>query len=68
MVYNRAPAKKLRSKFLREEEKQRSEDCFWVYPKALEQSLFRRHSKVCFDDIARYAFGLPNADFCKSPR
>ena len=55
MVYNRAPAKNCVASFCGKRRNNGAKIAF---------GFTRKHwSKVCFDDIARYAFGLPNADF-----
>ena len=55
MVYNRAPAKNCVASFCGKRRNNGAKIAF---------GFTRKHwSKVCFDGIARYAFGLPNADF-----
>ena len=55
MAYNRAPAKNWAASFCG---KRRTNGAKFAF------GFTRKHgSKVCFDDIARYAFGLPNADY-----
>ena len=55
MAYIRAPAKNYAVSFCG---KRRNNGANFAF------GFTRKHwSKVCFDDIARYAFGLPNADF-----